>query len=244
MGTWLRSLVFNGAFYVWTTLVVVTAVPSLAFGRHTLLAVARFWSVGLVIMLRVVCRLDYRLEGSENLPSGAAIVASKHQSAWDTFIFTLLLDDPAYVLKRELMRIPFYGWYAKRARMIAVDREGHASALKRLLRQAVEAAAERRQIIIFPEGTRVAPGERRPYLPGVQALYGKLGVPVVPVALDSGLYWRRRSFVKRPGTIRLVFMPAIPPGLARAEFARRLEAAIEGASDRLLATAPPALRER
>jgi len=234
---WLRSALFNLAFYVWTTLVVVVGLPSLIMSRHAVAAVARVWAQGLVALLRLVCRLDYRVEGWENRPQSAAIVASKHQSAWDTFIFMLLLDDPAIVLKRELMRIPLWGWYTVRAKMIGVDREGHASALKRMTRQAEAAAAEGRQILIFPQGTRVAPGERQPYLPGVQALYARLGVPVVPVALDSGLYWGRRSFLKRPGTIRLRFLPAIPPGLARSAFARRLEETIEAESDRLAANA-------
>jgi 1-acyl-sn-glycerol-3-phosphate acyltransferase len=238
MTVWLRSLAFNTAFYLWTALVVVTALPSLAMNRHRVHGVARFWAGGLVLMLRLLCRIDYRIEGRANLPEGAVVIAAKHQSAWDTFIFMLLLDDPAYVLKRELLAIPLYGWYARRGDMIAVDRDGHASALKRLARQAERVAAQGRQIVIFPQGTRVAPGERQPYLPGIAALYGKLGLPVVPVALDSGLYWGRRRFIKRPGTIRLVFLPAIPPGLSRTVFARRLEEAIETASDQLLADAP------
>ncbi|MBI1777407.1 MAG: 1-acyl-sn-glycerol-3-phosphate acyltransferase [Proteobacteria bacterium] len=239
---WLRSLAFNIAFYLWTTLVVVVASPSLACRRTVLIAVARFWARGAVWLLKAICRLDYRIEGGENLPTGAVIIAAKHQSAWDTFIFNVFLEDPAYVLKRELLLIPFYGWYAARAGMISVDRSGHASALKYMVRQAERAAAAGRQIVIFPQGTRIAPGESKAYLPGVQALYGKLGVPVVPVALDSGLYWGRRGFLKRPGTIRLVFLPAIPPGLKRAAFTERLETAIETVSNRLIAaSSEPAL---
>jgi 1-acyl-sn-glycerol-3-phosphate acyltransferase len=234
---WLRSLLFNAVFYLWTAFVCLGALPSLVMGRHVVAAVSRFWAQGLLLFLRLICRLDYRVEGAEAIPRSAAIIASKHQSAWDTFIFSVLLDDPAYVMKRELMRIPVWGWYPWAAKMIAVDRDGHAAALKRLARQAEAAAADGRQIIIFPQGTRVAPGERAPYLPGVQALYGRLGVPVVPVALDSGLYWGRRAFAKRPGTIRLRFLPAIPPGLKRADFARRLEETIETESDRLIAAA-------
>ena len=150
-------------------------------------------------------------------------------------MFPLLLDKPAYVLKRELIRVPLFGSYLKQCGMIPVDREGGGAALKQLLRAARTAVAQGRSILIYPEGTRTPPGERRPYHPGVAALYGDLGVPVVPVALNSGLFWGRRAFHKKPGTITIEFLPPIAPGLPRREFMRELQERMEGASQRLAA---------
>jgi 1-acyl-sn-glycerol-3-phosphate acyltransferase len=147
------------------------------------------------------------------------------------------LNYPAFVLKRELLSIPLFGWYLRKVGMIAVDRAAGASALRNMARQASEAFAEGRSILIFPEGTRVPPGESRPYHPGVAALYTQLKVPVVPVALNSGLFWGRRSFVKRPGTVTVQFLPPIPPGLDRKAFMRELESRIEAAAMVLSKTA-------
>jgi len=231
--TALRSLAFNLFFLVFSLLLAVAYLPLLALPRRFLWAGARFWIRGLYAALRVICGLGHRIEGPEHLPRGAGIVAAKHQSAWDTLVFMLILDAPVMVLKRELLWIPFFGWYLRRLDMLAVDRAGGAAALHELLRQAKARAAEGRQIVIFPEGTRTPPGTRRRYQPGVAALYRELGLPVVPVALNSGLYWRRRAFTKRPGTIVLKALPPIPPGLERAAFMRRLQAAIDGESERL-----------
>ncbi|MDX1710621.1 MAG: lysophospholipid acyltransferase family protein, partial [Rhodovibrionaceae bacterium] len=183
--------------------------------------------------LRVVCGLSYEVRGLKNLPDGPAIVASKHQSAFDTVVFTRFLPDAAYVLKKELLAVPCFGWYLRRCRMIPVDRSGGSRALKEMIAVARQAAAEGRAILIFPEGTRTRPGDSRPYHPGVAALYKALHLPTVPVALNSGLYWPRRSFIKRPGRIVVELLPAIPPGLERQDFMARLREAIEDTSMRL-----------
>jgi 1-acyl-sn-glycerol-3-phosphate acyltransferase len=154
----------------------------------------------------------------------------KHQSAWDTLILPVVLGDPAVVIKRELLWLPFYGWYAARAGSIPIDRRGGAGTLRRMVAAAREAAAAARPIVIFPEGTRTAPGQRLTYQPGVAALYQSLGLPLVPAAVNSGLYWGRRSFVKRPGRIVLSFLEPIPPGLPRREVMRELESRIEEAT--------------
>jgi 1-acyl-sn-glycerol-3-phosphate acyltransferase len=159
----------------------------------------------------------------------------KHQSAWDTLVFALLLDRPAIVLKQELLNLPLFGWYMRKCRMIPVNRKGRAAALKRMAADARDRAAAGRPILIFPEVTRMAPGQRRPYQPGAAALYGALGLPVVPVALNSGLFWGRRSFHKRPGRIVVEFLPPIAPGLPRREFMQELQERMEGASQRLAA---------
>jgi 1-acyl-sn-glycerol-3-phosphate acyltransferase len=193
----------------------------------------RVWVCGTVLLLRIFVGLTHEVRGLAHRLPGAALYAVKHQSAWDTLIFAMLLDRPAIVLKQELLNLPLFGWYMRKCRMIPVDRKGRGAALKRMAADARDRAAAGRPILIFPEGTRVAPGHRRPYQPGAAALYGALGLPVVPVALNSGLFWGRRSFHKLPGRIVVEFLPAIAPGLDRRIFMAELEAAIETAADRL-----------
>lgn len=232
-----RSLVFNILFFGWSAVILLICVPALPFGVAAVHAVGRLWVRVSLILLAATVGLRHRIIGLENLPAGPAIIAPKHQSAWDTLIFALPLRLPAYVLKRELMWIPLFGLYLRCAGMIPVDRSGGSGALKRMVAEAKAAASAGRHLLIYPEGTRTAPGERRPYHPGVAALYGQLDLPVVPVALNSGLYWRRRAFTKRPGVITVEFLPPIPPGLARRAFMAELERRIESASDRLAADA-------
>ena len=229
----LRSLLFNLGFFAWTLAIVVLGLPCLLLPHRFTYRLGAFWVRVSLALLRRLVGLGHRVVGLENRPEGAAIYAVKHQSAWDTLVFALLLDEPAYVLKRELTWIPFFGWLLLRAGMIPVDRAGKASALRRMIGAARRTAAQGRPLLIYPEGTRTAPGEHRPYQPGIAALYGQLGLPVVPVALNSGLFWVRRQFVKRPGTITVEFLPAIPPGLPRKAFMAELERRLEVGSARL-----------
>jgi 1-acyl-sn-glycerol-3-phosphate acyltransferase len=230
---WLRSLLFNAAFFGWTALMVIAGIFLLPFSWQAMHAVGRLWARGTMALLRHLVGLDWRIVGRENILAGSAIYASKHQSTWDTLIFALLLRNPAYVLKRELLWIPFFGQLLARSRPIGVDRSAGASALRAMLADAERAVAAGRPIVIFPEGTRTAPGARRPYHPGIAALYQRLGLPVVPVALDSGVYWGRRRFEKRPGTITIEFLPAIQPGLERRDLMAKLEHQIEAHSQAL-----------
>lgn len=230
-----RSLLFNLLFALWTGIMFVASLPTLLLPPGAAWAMGRLWVRGMALLLLATVGLGHRLRGGENRTAGPAIYAAKHQSAWDTLVFALLLNEPAYVLKQELMRVPLFGWYLRRCGMIPVDRQGGAGALKRLLAAARAAVAEGRSILIYPEGTRTPPGERRSYHPGVAALYGDLGIPVVPVALNSGLYWGRRSFRKKPGVITLKFLPPIAPGLPRKAFMAELQRRIEGESERLVA---------
>ena len=211
--------------------------PLLALPARRITWLGRLWARGVLTLLDRVVGLRHEVRGLEHKPQGRAIVASKHQSAWDTIIFFLLHERLVYVLKAELMFIPIIGWYLARVGMIAVDRRGGARALRRLIARARAAAARGDTIVIFPEGTRTAPGQRRPYHPGVAALYGQLDLPVVPVALNSGRYWRRRGFLKHPGTILLEYLPPIAAGLDRAAFSAELERRIEDATARLDAQA-------
>ncbi|MFW6077545.1 MAG: lysophospholipid acyltransferase family protein [Hyphomicrobiales bacterium] len=230
-----RSLVFNVVFYLNLVVFLVLGLGVLLTPRAWSMAALKVWSRTSLWWLAVVAGTRLEVRGQEHLPAGAALVAGKHQSLWETFAIFPLLDDPAIVLKRELMWIPVLGWLAWKFGMIPVDRSARGPALKSLLRRAEAAVADNRQIIVFPEGTRCAPDAPPDYKSGATALYLKLKVPCVPFALNSGLFWPRRRFLRRPGTIILEFLPAIPPGLPRREFERRLIEAIEPATARLVA---------
>jgi 1-acyl-sn-glycerol-3-phosphate acyltransferase len=224
LSLWLRSLCFNAGWYA------ILLLP-----RRAVVAWATFWIDFILWWLRLTCRLTHRVNGLENLPHGPVILACKHQSSWETLAFTKLFPDTATVLKRELLFIPIVGWAMARAGNIAVARGDGAQALRGLVRQAKATIAEGRSILIFPEGTRVAVGVEKPYQVGVAALYRQLGVPVVPIALNSGLFWGRRKFVKRPGLITVQVLEPIPPGLKREAFMATLRERIEGATARLVA---------
>lgn len=231
----LRALAFNLFYFGWTALLAIFGLPTLLVGHRAVYGLCRIWVGGILGALKLLIGLDHRIEGAAHRPTGAAIYAAKHQSAWETLAFALLLDRPIYVLKRELTWIPVFGWYLMRSGAIAIDRKAGMSALKKLVHEGKRAQREGRPILIFPEGTRAAPGARLPYQPGVAALYDQLDLPVVPVALNSGLYWGRRSFTKRAGLITVAFLEPIPPGLKRRDFMARLEQEIESASARLIA---------
>jgi 1-acyl-sn-glycerol-3-phosphate acyltransferase len=231
----LRSLIFQVVFYAWTIFLGVLCLPVLLMPRRAVVVLGRLWLCSGLWLLKRVVGLGYRIEGADNIPQGPVIFASKHQSAWDTMIVPVFIRDAAAIVKQELLQIPFYGWYATKHRMIGIDRKAGTKALRHMLDASREALAEGRPIVVFPEGTRTAPGERKPYHSGVAALYMGLGVPVVPMALNSGLFWGRRAFTKRPGCITLRFLPPIPPGLKRREFMARLEQTIESASEELIA---------
>ncbi len=235
--TSLRSLTFNVLFVLGSAAILIVCLPVLVLPRGAPVRAGRVWAGFSLGLLAAVCGLRHEIRGRSNLPDGPCIIAAKHQSAWDTMIFLLLVDGPAFVFKRELMWVPLFGRDLVRARCIVLARRSGTYSLILLVARAKQTVAGGQTIVIFPEGTRVAPGAQRPYLPGVAALYGQLGVPVVPVAVNSGYYWGRRSFRKRPGRIVLEFLPPIAPGLDRKTFATELEQRIENASNALLAEA-------
>jgi 1-acyl-sn-glycerol-3-phosphate acyltransferase len=232
-----RSLLFNVLFYVTTTLFVVIGSPLLFAPRRWAMAALKVHSNFELWLLRTIVGTTIEVRGEENIPQGPCLVASKHQSAWETFALIPLFRDPALLMKRELFFIPFHGWFSKKFQMIPVDRDKGPSALRRMLREAKKRIDDGREIIIFPEGTRRPPGAPPDYKTGIVLLYDALDVPCLPVALNSGLFWPRRSVIRRPGTIVVEILPPIPPGLPRDEFLRRLQVAIEGASGRLLVEA-------
>jgi 1-acyl-sn-glycerol-3-phosphate acyltransferase len=239
--TLLRSLAFNLALYLFTAVEAILGLPVLLLSRRWGSYFGCSWAASVLWICRWTVGLGHEVRGAENLPNGPAIIAMKHQSAWDTFAVAAIFRDPAIVLKRELIWVPFYGWYLWKAGMIAVDRKAGAGALRRLVAAGQRAAALGRPIVIFPEGTRTAPGTRRPYHPGVAALYRQLGLPLVPVAVNSGVFWGRRSFRKRPGRITVEILPPIPPGGDRRAVMVELENRIETATARLVAEAEAGL---
>lgn len=232
-----RSALFNICFTGWAFLSSVLFAPLFLLGGEWVSRAGPLWARGVLFLAKHILKLTYEVRGEPNITHQAAIYASKHQSAWDTVIFLRLFRWPAYVLKRELLQIPGWGWYLWRMKMIAIDRSGKASALKQMVKDSKQALYAKRPIIIFPEGTRKNPGAEPDYQVGISALYSQLHVPVVPVALNSGYYWGKGAFIKHPGKIVIEFLPAIEGGLGREEFKSRMQSAIETASNRLLAEA-------
>jgi 1-acyl-sn-glycerol-3-phosphate acyltransferase len=232
--SWVRALAFNMMFFAWTAVIGAIGLPVLCAPRRVVMGFGRFWSGTVLALLRTIVGLDYQICGRDRIPPGACIIAMKHQSTWDTLVLPVALGDPAIVLKRELVWIPIYGWYAARAGAIAIDRKAGASALRKMVAQARAIADQNRPIVIFPEGTRVAPDARLPYQPGVAALYKALALPVVPAALNSGLFWGRRSFLKCRGRITLEFLEPIAPGWSRQRLMSELQRRIETATAALL----------
>jgi 1-acyl-sn-glycerol-3-phosphate acyltransferase len=230
-----RSIVFNLAFYLVLFVYLIVALPTLAMPRGVLIALVKNWSRMNFRLLRWICRIDYQLIGAEKIGHGPLLVASKHQSLWETFALMTVFDDPAYVLKRELLWIPFFGWCAWKAEMIPVDRGAGSQALADMTKRAKIEVERNRQLIIFPEGTRRAPGAEPKYKFGVAHLYSEIGVPCLPVALNSGLFWPRRSFRRYPGTITVEILDPIVPGMDKQAFFARVQSDIETATARLIA---------
>ncbi len=233
-----RSFCFNALFYSFTVAVCLVMLWALALPRRPFLAVVRWYLSSIAVFERAILGLRYQVGGRERVPAGCrVIIAAKHQSAWETLKLHLLFDDPAIVLKRELIEVPLWGWFARRLEMIPVDRGARSRAVSAMLETARRRVAAGRPLVIFPQGTRVAPGDHRAYRIGVGVLYEELGLPVVPMALNSGVFWPRRRFVKTPGTITVAFLEPIAAGLPRDEMMATLEARLEAETDRLVAAA-------
>lgn len=229
-----RSLLYVALFYIWSVFWVLLISPLMLGPRIWMVRSWRIWSQVVMGLLGVVCGIKVELRGRQFIPKGAALIAPKHQCMLDVFSQFAWLPDSCFVTKKELMWIPFFGWYAAKGRMIVVDRAGHATALRKMVAEAKEAFADGRQLVIFPEGTRGEPGVPGDYKPGIAALYRELGVPVHPVATNAGVHWPAHGFIRKPGTIVFEYLEPIPPGLKRAEFMRILQDRIETASMALL----------
>jgi 1-acyl-sn-glycerol-3-phosphate acyltransferase len=232
--TWIGSILFAVWMFGLAVVMGLICLPLLLGARKPALEAVRLWMRWVIAGLAVTTGLRVEVRGRENLPAGPCLVAAKHQGMLDILPPFTYLADPAFVMKQSLMSIPIFGWFSGKAGMIAIDRDGAAKTMRAMLNAASEAVSEGRQVVIFPEGTRKAPGEAPDYQPGVAGLYRELGVPCVPVATNSGRLWPASGLLKYPGTVVFEILPPIPPGLKRAEFMRRLQNDIETASARLL----------
>lgn len=233
----LRSILFAPVFYINTALFLVIGSFLLLGPRRYAMMGLKAHAIATLWLLRLVVGTRMEVRGREKLPRAPYLVASKHQSAWDTFALIPIFSDPAMVMKAELRHIPFYGWFSRKFQHVFVERARGPTALRKLERDAKARAQAGREIVIFPEGTRRAPGAEPAYKSGVLALYEQLDLPCVPVALNSGLYWPRRKLMRYPGTIIVEILDPLPPGLPRAEFRSELEARIETATSRLIVEA-------
>jgi 1-acyl-sn-glycerol-3-phosphate acyltransferase len=234
-GIFLRSLVYNVLFYILLVFWLIVGIPTFLMPRGGVLFVARNWGKSSIWLMRVVCNTHVDYRGLEKIPAGPLICAAKHQSIWETFALLQFFEQPLFIVKRELTLIPFFGWMLLRADMIGVDRTAGGRALIAMAKRAGEAVRRGRQLIIFPEGTRRPVDAPPDYKSGIAQIYLDGGVPCVPVALNSGLFWPRRTFLRYPGTIVVEFLDPLPPGLKRREFIAELSAAIETATNRLVA---------
>ncbi len=241
----LRSLIFTAVFYLNSAVFLILGSPLLFGPRRWAMMGLKAHALASLWWLKLICGTRVEVRGKENLPQGPALVVSKHQSAWDTFALIPLFRDPAMVMKSELLLIPLYGWFSYKFQHIFVRRSRGPTALRKMLKDARDRLAVGREVVIFPEGTRKAPGAPADYKSGVLALYEGLDVPCIPVALNSGLYWPRRKMMRYPGTIVVEIMPAIAPGLERKEFRKTIIDRIETATNQLITeaaasnTAPP-----
>jgi 1-acyl-sn-glycerol-3-phosphate acyltransferase len=230
----IRSALFNIAFYASLLVWLLIALPAFLLPYRAILAVAKAWGRYNLFLLRVICGLKADFRGLEKIPRGSLLVAAKHQSAWETFALLWLFDDPAFILKRELQWIPIFGWLTIKARMIPINRSSRIASFNAMVKRARNELAVGRQIVIFPEGTRRPAGAEPSYKHGIARLYAEANVPVLPIALNSGLFWRRRSLLRLPGTIAVQVLDPIPPGLEQKEFMARLQNDIETATARLI----------
>ena len=232
--TTVRSLIFTLWLYLSMPLFAVGLSPALLMPHGVAMGVIKLWARFVLFGLRWIAGVKVEVRGLEHRPTGPALIAAKHQGMLDVIAPFAFLDDACFVMKKELMPLPFFGWFAWKTKMIAVDRAAHAKALKDMVRQTRARLAEGRQILIFPEGTRTTPGEPADYKPGVAAIYRDVDAPCWPVATNSGVHWPAHGFKRYPGTVVFEFLPPIPAGLKRAAFMAELESRIETASTALL----------
>src|ERR1700730_4909766 len=230
----LRSLVYNVLFYLVLAFWVILGIPTYLMPRWAIMNIARYWARSSIWLMRVICNTKVEYRGLEKIPQGPLIVASKHQSMWETFALLQFFDQPLFILKRELKWIPLFGWYLKKSNMIGIDRSAGGRALLEMAHDAGEEVRRGRQLVIFPEGTRRPVDAPPDYKSGIAQIYVDCGVSCLPVALNSGLFWPRRTFMRYPGTLVVEFLDPLPPGLKRKDFIARIMLSIEDATNRLV----------
>lgn len=231
----LRSLLFTAYLYLSMAFVGIVLSPFLLAPRRTAMAVVKGWARSVLGAARLLCGIKVEVRGLEHRPSGAALIAAKHQGMLDVIAPFTFLDDPCFVMKKELIGLPFFGWFARKLDMVPVDRSAHSAALRKMVADTNERLQEVRQVLIFPEGTRTEPGAAPDYKPGVAALYRDLNTPCELMATNSGLCWPAHGFIRKPGTVVFEFLEPLPAGLKRGQFMAEMQGRIEAASARLLA---------
>jgi len=231
----IRSNIFMILFSLWSFFVFIVFFPVLILFPNTVLKFAYVWAKGLTILAKIFCNIDFEVRGIEHTEGNEAmIIASKHQSAWETVVMYLVLKRPLYVFKKELLKIPIFGFYLRAVKCITIDRSKGTASLKSMLKQAKERVKENRQIIIYPEGTRVKPKEKSKYHSGVGAIYSATNTKVVPMVLNSGIFWPKKGSICKSGKIIFQFLPPIESGMDKREFLTHLEDVMEKASDKLI----------
>lgn len=231
----IRSALFTVWLFFWTAVLGTAYLPLLVFPRRYMAACLRFWAHVMLFGLRWITGIKIEVRGREHIPAGAALIAGKHMGMLDTIVPFVILPDVCFVMKRELTYIPLFGWHAMKATMIWIDRGAAAKALRKMVSDAQERFTHERQLVIFPEGTRKAPGAEPDYKPGVAALYRDLCLPCTLVATNSGQHWPAKGIIRQPGTVVFEFLEPIPAGLRRGEFMKEMQARIENATNALLA---------
>lgn len=241
----LRSYAFTAFMVLSIVIMGIVCLPALALGKNAARAVAQFWARMTIGALKVMTGVSHRIDGADRIPQTGALVAANHQSMWETIALYAILPKPVFILKKELMALPVYGWWARATGSIAVDRKAGAKALRAMRKAAREAIENGEQVAVFPEGTRIAPGARAPFQPGVAGVYAAIDAPCVPAAHDSGRFWRHPGPRKEPGQITLAFAQPIEPGLDRKAFMSALQSRIEAARPDLSPQSPqnPSLTE-
>jgi 1-acyl-sn-glycerol-3-phosphate acyltransferase len=230
----LRSLVFNVLFYAVFVVLAILALPTLLMPLRALMTIARWWAKATLFLMRVICNIKVEFRGVEKIPNGPLVVVAKHQSFWETIALPPFFDHPIFILKRQLMYIPVFGQFLVKYGMISIDRTAGVKALLDMTRRARAAVRSGRQLVIFPEGTRRPPGAPPDYKTGFAQIYSACGVPCLPIALNSGLFWPRRTFMRYPGTLVVEFLDPLPPGLPKDEFIPHIRDTIEEATTRIV----------
>jgi 1-acyl-sn-glycerol-3-phosphate acyltransferase len=230
----LRSLVFNVLFYAVLVVLVILALPTFLMPLRALRTVATWWAHATLFLMRVICNIKVEFRGVEKIPKGPLVVVAKHQSFWETFALLPFFEHPIFILKRQLMYIPVFGQFLVKFGMIAIDRSAGVKTLLDMTRRARAAVRSGCQLVIFPEGTRRAPGAPADYKTGFAQIYSACGVTCLPVALNSGLFWPRRTFMRYPGTLVVEFLDPLPPSLSKDDFISRVRGTIEEATGRIV----------
>lgn len=244
----IRSTIYNLCFYGLTAIACVLCLPTLVLPRRAFMTVVHGFVFTNHILEKYILGLDFQVRGREHLPlSGSYIVASKHQSAYETTKLHILFDDPAIILKKELLKIPLWGWYLGKSDVIAIDRSTPKSAIESIQEGARKMQTQGRPIIIFPQGTRVSTtttAKDRPYKIGVVRLQEATGLPIIPLAMNTGTFWPRNAWIKKPGTVVFEFLPPIEQGLPPAEILTKLQNDVEDRTTALMSDAQSELQNR